>query len=413
MPIVVQKYGGSSVADIERIQAVARRVVETKRAGNDVVVVVSAMGKTTDSLLAMASQINPTPSSRELDMLLTVGERITMALLSMAIQALGVDAISFTGSQCGIITNASHRRARIVEVRPFRVLDELETGKVVIVAGFQGVSYRREITTLGRGGSDTTAVALAAALRASHCEIYSDIDAVHTADPRVVLDAKRLGEVSYDEMLALARHGAKVLNADAVEFARRAGIALYTRSSFRGDAEGSVVRRDPPTPWRPVTGVASRKGVWAAELPAEAPLLEALDTLDALPATVDFVCSSPTGGQMVVLRPDFDHGAEPRIREALGRAGEGARVVGGLGTVTLVGDVLGAADVRRAWTECLRRFGEVLAVVATPTAVTVLACEDRVDDLVRALHEACVGHGQEGVDGGGSPGDETLSRFPR
>ncbi len=396
MPIIVQKYGGSSVADIERIQAVARRVVETKRAGNDVVVVVSAMGKTTDSLLAMATQINPAPSSRELDMLLTVGERITMALLSMAIQTLGVDAISFTGSQCGIITNASHNRARIVEVRPFRVLDELETGKVVIVAGFQGVSYRREITTLGRGGSDTTAVALAAALGASHCEIYSDIDAVHTADPKVVLDAKRLAEVSYDEMLALARHGAKVLNADAVEFARRAGIAVYTRSSFRGDAEGTVVRRDPPTPWRPVTGVTSRKGVWAVELPAAVSFFEALDDLEGLPGAVDFACRTSAGDRVFVLRPDFDHGAEARIRRALGGAGDGARVQGGLGTVTVVGDALGAADVRRAWTECLRRFGEVFGVVATPTAVTVIVREGQVDDLVRTLHESCIGSGQEG-----------------
>lgn len=394
MAIVVQKYGGSSVADIERIQAVARRVVETKRAGHDVVVVVSAMGKTTDSLLAMATQINPTPSSRELDMLLTVGERITMALLSMAIQALGVDAISFTGSQCGIITNASHNRARIVEVRPFRVLDELETGKVVIVAGFQGVSYRREITTLGRGGSDTTAVALAAALGASHCEIYSDIDAVHTADPKVVLDAQRLQELSYDEMLALARHGAKVLNADAVEFARRAGIAVYTRSSFHGDPGGSVVRLDPPTPWRPVTGVTSRKGVWVVELPGGAALFEALDGLDNVPAAVDFACRAPAGGSMFVLRPDFDGGAEARVRSALGRMADGARVQGGLGTVTVVGDALGAEDVRRAWTQCLRRFGEVLGVVATPTAVTVVVREDQVDDLVRALHEACIGRGE-------------------
>lgn len=391
MPIVVQKYGGSSVADIERIKAVAHRVVETKRAGNDVVVVVSAMGKTTDSLLAMASQINPTPSSRELDMLLTVGERITMALLSMAIQALGVDAISFTGSQCGIITNASHNRARIVEVRPFRVLDELQTGKVVIVAGFQGVSYRREITTLGRGGSDTTAVALAAALGASHCEIYSDIDAVHTADPKVVLDAKRLEEVSYDEMLALARHGAKVLNADAVEFARRAGIALFTRATFSKEAEGSVIRVNPPDPPRPVTGVTSRKGVWAMEVAAEAALQDVLEAMDALPAAVDFVCETLGGCRMLVLRPDFDHGAEPRIRAALGRAGEVAKVVGGLGTVSVVGDVLGCAETRQAWTGRIRGLGEVLAVVGTPTAATLVVRQDSVDDIVRWLHEACVG----------------------
>ncbi len=396
MPIVVQKYGGSSVADIERIQAVARRVVETKRAGNDVVVVVSAMGKTTDSLLALASQINPTPSSRELDMLLTVGERITMALLSMAIQALGVDAISFTGSQCGIITNASHNRARIVEVRPFRVLDELESGKVVIVAGFQGVSYKREITTLGRGGSDTTAVALAAALGASHCEIYSDIDAVHTADPKVVLDARRLEEVSYDEMLALARHGAKVLNADAVEFARRAGIALYTRSTFGADSQGTVIRRDPPPPPRPVTGVTSRKGVWVVEVLGEAPLAETLETLDALPAAVDFVCSTAGGVRMFVLRPDFDHGTESRVRAALGPAGDRARVLGGLGTVSVVGDVLGCVEVRQAWAERIRRVEEVFAVVATPTTVTAVVREGQVDDMVRSLHEACVG-GREGT----------------
>lgn len=391
MPIIVQKYGGSSVADIERIQAVARRVVQTKRAGNDVVVVVSAMGKTTDALLAMAAQINPTPSSRELDMLLTVGERITMALLSMAIQALGVDAISFTGSQCGIITNASHNRARIVEVRPFRVLDELETGKVVIVAGFQGVSYKREITTLGRGGSDTTAVALAAALGASHCEIYSDIDAVHTADPKVVLDARRLQEVSYDEMIALARHGAKVLNADAVEFARRAGIAIYTRSSFRGDANGSVVRLDPPDPPRPVTGVTSRKGVWAVEVSAGTELYSALEDLAGASVAVDFACRTPRGNAMLVLRPDFDGVAESRIREVLGGASEGVWVRGGLGTVSVVGDVLGADEVRHAWLSCLRRLSCVLGVVATPTALTVLVPEGEVDDLVRALHAACLG----------------------
>ncbi|MBM4389149.1 MAG: aspartate kinase, partial [Deltaproteobacteria bacterium] len=183
MPVIVQKYGGSSVADIEKIKRVAGKVVEAKKRGFDVVVVVSAMGDTTDSLLEMARRINPEPSSRELDMLLTVGERISMALLTMAIQALGCEAISFTGSQSGIITNASHNRARIIEVRPYRIQDEIENGKIVIVAGYQGVSYKREITTLGRGGSDTTAVALAAALKAERCEIFSDIDGVYTADP--------------------------------------------------------------------------------------------------------------------------------------------------------------------------------------------------------------------------------------
>src|SRR5262245_45718209 len=194
MPIVVQKYGGSSVADVDKIGKVADRVAAAKASGQDVVVVVSAMGDTTDELLALAKKVTENPARRELDMLLSAGERISMAVLSMALNARGVPAVSFTGPQSGILTNDSHPAARIVEVRPFRVLDELERGKVVIVAGYQGVSYKKEITTLGRGGSDTTAVALAAALQAD-CEIYSDVDGVYTADPRVVPEARRLAEV--------------------------------------------------------------------------------------------------------------------------------------------------------------------------------------------------------------------------
>ncbi|HZI16448.1 MAG TPA: aspartate kinase, partial [Myxococcus sp.] len=192
MPIVVQKYGGSSVAGVEKLRKVARRVKDKRDAGYQVVVVVSAMGDTTDELLALAKQVSPDPPRRELDMLLTCGERISMALLSMALQEMEVPAISFTGSQSGIITNDAHAQARIVEVRPFRIHDELARGKVVIVAGYQGVSYKKEVTTLGRGGSDTTAVALAAALDAEACEIYSDVDGVFSADPRVVPDARKL-----------------------------------------------------------------------------------------------------------------------------------------------------------------------------------------------------------------------------
>ncbi|HLT39844.1 MAG TPA: aspartate kinase, partial [Enhygromyxa sp.] len=191
-PIVVQKYGGSSVADVDRIKQVAARIVETRKQGKRLVVVVSAMGKTTDQLLARAREISPSPSRRELDMLLSCGERISMALLSMAVSELGFESISLTGSQCGIITNDRHSGARIIEVRPIRVQDELDKGRIVIVAGFQGVSYKREVTTLGRGGSDTTAVALAAALGAEYCEICSDVDGVYTADPRVVSAAQML-----------------------------------------------------------------------------------------------------------------------------------------------------------------------------------------------------------------------------
>src|SRR6187549_3957396 len=216
MAIVVQKYGGSSVADVARIRQVAERVVRTKRAGHDVVVVVSAMGDTTDDLLSLAKQVSPNPDRRELDMLLTAGERIAMALVSMAIRERGGDAISFTGSQSGIITNDRHVDARIIEVRPFRVQDELARGKIVVIAGYQGVSYKKEVTTLGRGGSDTTAVAMAAALDAEYCEICSDVDGVYSGDPRVVPGARRLSEISYEEMQEMAEAGAKVLNAQAV-----------------------------------------------------------------------------------------------------------------------------------------------------------------------------------------------------
>ncbi|MCA9557694.1 MAG: aspartate kinase, partial [Myxococcales bacterium] len=213
MGIVVQKYGGSSVATPEKIRGVARRVVETRRQGHAVVVVVSAMGNTTNELLALASSVSPNPERRELDMLLTVGERISMALLSMAIHDLGYPAVSFTGSQSGIITTDNHTNARIIRVTPTRIQQGLEHGRVVIVAGFQGVSERLEITSLGRGGSDTTAVALAAALGADYAEICSDVDGVYSADPRVVPDAGRIDALTYDQMQVLADAGAKVLNA--------------------------------------------------------------------------------------------------------------------------------------------------------------------------------------------------------
>ena len=226
MPVVVQKYGGSSVADPDKLLAVARRVVATRESGKDVVVVVSAMGRTTDELLEQARRIAADPSGRELDMLLSVGERITMSLLCMAIQSLGHEAISFTGSQCGIITNDAHSRARIIEVRPVRIQDELARDRIVVVAGYQGVSYKREITTLGRGGSDTTAVALAAALGAEYCEICSDVDGVCSADPNVVSEARRIAELGYEQMQEMATSGARVLAADAVEFAKNQGIAI-------------------------------------------------------------------------------------------------------------------------------------------------------------------------------------------
>ena len=241
MGLVVQKYGGSSVGDAERIKRVAERIVAARRLGQDVVVVVSAMGDTTDDLLALAEQISPLPPGRELDMLLTAGERISMALLAMAIKALGWEARSFTGSQAGVITDSSHGRARIIDVTPGRISDAVAAGAVAIVAGFQGVSQdTKDITTLGRGGSDPTAVALAAALGADICEIYTDVDGVFTADPRLVPSARRLERVTYEEMLEMAASGAKVLMLRCVEYARRYNIPVHVRSSFT-DQPGTIV----------------------------------------------------------------------------------------------------------------------------------------------------------------------------
>ena len=243
MPLIVQKFGGTSVGAAERIKAVARRVVETKIDGYDVIVVVSAMGETTDELLRMASQITPLPPPRELDMLLTAGERISMALLAMAIHSLGHDAVSFTGSQAGIITSPEHGRAKIIDVRTARIQEAVGQGKVVIVAGFQGVSAAADVTTLGRGGSDTTAVALAAALGAEVCEIYTDVDGVYTADPRIVPDARILHAVSYEEMLEMAATGARVLQLRSVEYARNHTVMLRVRSSFTA-TPGTWIREE-------------------------------------------------------------------------------------------------------------------------------------------------------------------------
>ena len=246
MGLIVQKYGGSSVADAAGLKRVANRIVAAKRDGNQVVVVVSAMGDTTDELIDLAEQITPIPQGRELDMLLTAGERISMALLAMAINNLGHEALSFTGSQAGVITTSAHGRAHIIDVTPGRIKEALDTGAIAIVAGFQGISQdTKDVTTLGRGGSDTTAVALAAALDADVCEIYTDVDGVFSADPRVVPAARKLKSVTYDEMLELAASGAKVLHLRCVEYARRYNLPIHVRSSFTTN-EGTWVVKDHP-----------------------------------------------------------------------------------------------------------------------------------------------------------------------
>ncbi|GMA90168.1 hypothetical protein GCM10025869_06970 [Homoserinibacter gongjuensis] len=279
MSLIVQKFGGSSVADAESIKRVAKRIVETRKAGNEVVVAVSAMGDTTDELIDLAHQVSPIPDPREMDMLLTTGERISMALLAMAIRDMGFEARSYTGSQAGMITDARHGAARIVDVTPGRVREALDEGAIAIVAGFQGFNRdSRDITTLGRGGSDTTAVALAAALGAEVCEIYTDVDGVFTADPRVVPKAHKLSRVTSEEMLELAAAGAKVLYIRAVEYARRHGVTLHVRSSFNNNEGTWVVNQVEEIPWKspssrvsPATSARRRSPSWVCRMCPERP----------------------------------------------------------------------------------------------------------------------------------------------
>ena len=260
MSLVVQKYGGSSVADAQKIRGVARRVIETARAGHGVVVVVSAMGKTTDGLIRLAHEVTPTPPEREVDMLLATGEQVSIALLAMAIDALGHKARSFTGEQAGIRTDAAHTRARIVGIDGDKVRRALDDGYIAIVAGFQGVTEEDNITTLGRGGSDLTAVALAATLRADVCEIYTDVDGVYTADPNIVREAKKLDRISYDEMLEMASLGAKVLQSRSVEFAKKYGVPVHVRSTFKTDPGTLVTKEDRNMEDVVVTGIAHDRG---------------------------------------------------------------------------------------------------------------------------------------------------------
>jgi aspartate kinase len=397
MSIIVQKFGGSSVADVERIGRVADRVATTRASGKDVVVVVSAMGHATDELLALANQVTENPSRRELDMLLSAGERISMALLSMALNARGVPAVSFTGSQSGIVTNDSHTAARIVEVRPFRVQDELARGKVVIVAGYQGVSYKREVTTLGRGGSDTTAVALAAALDAEACEIYSDVAGVFTADPRVVPGARRLSELSYEEMQELAESGARVLNAQAVEFAKDRGIALYARATAGGDGE-TVVRKMPPRAPGRVVGVASEKGLVLLVRGADEPTLETLlELLDRAGVAGKELLVRDRAGASLVVSLENAHGFSA-LRETLAARFPGTVTVREhVGAVSLIG--AGINQDFGNW----RRAASILAEIGCPMLgastssfrISFLIPEEHVEPAVRALHDGLVTEGRE------------------
>jgi aspartate kinase len=390
MTILVQKYGGSSVADVEKIGKVADRVVAAKQAGRDVVVVVSAMGKTTDGLLALAKSVHADAPRRELDMLVSTGERVTMALLSIAIHARGCDAISFTGSQSGIITNDRHFDARILEVRPHRIEDELARGRIVIVAGYQGMSYRREITTLGRGGSDTTAVALAAALGAEHCEIYSDVDGVYSADPRVVPGAVHLPEIDLASLQEMAEAGAKVLNAQAVEWARRARIVLHARRTsdpVGGGRETIATEAPEPKHVRAVVGLdrVVHARLPASELRAFAELAGELDV-----PLLDVASSGDAATCAVPLANVPDWGAcRARLEERL----RGVTLESDRGIVSVVGD--GLTTSARA----LPRFLAVLAehgvaaraVHAGPLRISATVDAVALPGLQPALHAAFVG----------------------
>ncbi len=382
-PIVVQKYGGSSVADTQRIRKVAQRIADTRRHGKQVCVVVSAMGTTTNELLARAREISQAPSRRELDMLLTCGERAAMALLAIAVHELGYEAVSLTGSQSGIITNDRHSGARIIEVRPVRVLDELERGKIVIVAGFQGVSYKKEITTLGRGGSDTTAVALAAALGAECCEICSDVDGVYSADPRIVGAAELLDAISHDQMLELAAHGAKVLHAEAVEAARRFGVALYARATVGGGEGTRIDVPDGAVRANRVAGVTGQKNLVRLRARGLEALL-ALARSERL--AMQALDAGPDRAELVIALDDVPDW--PAVRERARARVPDLVLQEGIGSVSVAGDFVGRdADlVERARQAAAASGVEIDEVVSSPLRFTLYCAASAVDRLIGEVH---------------------------
>jgi len=387
--IVVQKYGGSSVADLAKLSQVADWVVATRRAGDDVVVVVSAMGKTTDDLLALAHRaaecggVSHAPPRRELDMLLSVGERTSMALLSIAVQARGEPAVSLTGSQSGIITNDRHFDARIIEVRPHRIEDELYHGRIVIVAGYQGMSYRREITTLGRGGSDTTAVALAAALSAARCEIYSDVDGVYSADPNSVAEARQLPELDFTTMQEMAESGAKVLHARAVEWAKSQNISIVARKTRdfaeHGTGRETRIHGACVAQTRAIV-VDKRVALLRCRVSEAGELFAACDRLEL--SLRDSVLDREF---LQVTLPLSGAPSASAGLAALSGAVPGLAVVTRVGTVSSVG--VGAGTTGAPIAEFLSGLGQApLLLVASPLRVTAVLPESFLAEAERALH---------------------------
>ena len=404
MALIVQKFGGTSVHTPDRIRSVAARVARVKQAGNDVVVVVSAMGHTTDELVALANQVVPNARRdhpREMDMLLTAGERIAMALLAMAIRQLGFEALSLTGSQAAIITDEMHTGARIQEVRATRVREELERGRIVIVAGFQGVSRTREVTTLGRGGSDTTAVALAAALGADRCDIYTDVDGVYTSDPRRVRDARLLSRIDYEEMVELATSGAQVMHPRAVEIGARFGVPIRVLSSFRdGDNGGTLItHRDSSMEGLTLTGLASEGGyarLALRGLPADMnTTTRVLKRLADEKISVDMLAQVDREDgrrqlQITVAEDGLDHIREicqDLIREL---GGESLDVRTGLTRVALVGSgMVNLPGVYARTYNALTQAGiDVYAVSSSSISISLLVDSANEDRSLQILHSA-------------------------
>ncbi len=403
--LMVQKFGGTSVADPDRIRAVADHIVRTRRAGTDVVAVVSAMGKTTDDLVRLANDVTRHPGGREMDMLLTSGERISMALLSMAVEDLGQPAVSFTGSQAGIVTDTEHGKAKIIEVRGDRIREALAEGKVAIVAGFQGVSTARDITTLGRGGSDTTAVALAAALGADVCEIYTDVEGVYTADPRVVPTARKLARVSFDEMLEMAATGGRVLALRSVEFARNHQVKVHVRSSFT---------------WAPGTWITEEDAAMDAVEAMEQAIIsgvthdtgEAKVTIERVPdrpgiaatifrdlaeagINVDMIVQNVSSAghtdiSFTVPRADVERTAQCMEKIVVDTESSGFRTDEHIGRVSLIGAGMKThPGIAAKMFETLAHEGVNIEMISTSTIrISCVVAEDDVERAVRSLHSA-------------------------
>ncbi|MDX6653272.1 MAG: aspartate kinase [Solirubrobacterales bacterium] len=397
--LVVMKFGGTSVADAERIKRAAERIVAAREAGNDVVAVLSARGKTTDELTEMAFEVSDRPAPREMDMLLSTGERISCALCAMAIDALGHEAISLTGSQAGIVTDSSHTKARIIDVRAERIREALEGGRIVLVAGFQGVSTEsRDVTTLGRGGSDTTAVALAAALGATVCEIYTDVAGVYSADPRIVPDARKLAVVSYEEMLEMASSGARVLQLRSVEYARNHDVRIHCRSSFE-DGPGTLVVSEQETMERPfvtavthaddearvtLTGLRDEPGVAGRVFEA---LAGANVNVDMIIQNEPVADDDSADLSFTVVRSDLD--AATSALEGLG-VSAGIQTDDRIGKVSIVG--AGMRSHPGVAAKVFRTIGDaginIEMISTSPIKISCVISADAVPAAVKALHEA-------------------------